>query len=104
MFQMNHISTQMDRMVDIATLTMEAAQTEDAIGGASLDVDPEMKEQVEFVKAKVYEIKKLTPQLLQAAEMASRQPHGSASSEHLHLKSQEWATKVTHSDMQIAFF
>ena len=93
--QMDHISTQTDRMVDIATKTIQAAETEDAIGGgADLEGDPELKEEVEFVKTKTYEIKKLTPQLLQAAEMASRQPVGSASSEHLHLVSQEWATKV----------
>jgi len=47
------------------------------------------------VKIKINEIKKLTPQLLEAAEMASRQSVGSAASEHLHLVSQEWASKVS---------
>jgi len=30
---MEHISTQTDRMVDIATMTIKAAETDDAIGG-----------------------------------------------------------------------
>lgn len=81
-------------MVDIATLTLEAAETEETIGDADLGHDPELQEQVKIVKTKMFEIQKLTPQLLDAAEMASGHPVGSASSEHLHLVSQEWATKV----------
>ena len=42
----------------------------------------------------VSEIQKLTPQLLQATELASQQEEGSAAAEHLNLLSQEWATKV----------
>jgi len=43
------------------------------------------------------EIKKLTPQLLSAAEMSASQggAEGTAGAEHLKLLSQEWATKVT---------
>ena len=94
---MEHINTQTDRMADIATMTIKAAEIDDAIGGEEKEGggDPEVEEQVEMVKTKINEIKKLTPQLLEAADMASRQSVGSAASEHLHLVSQEWATKVS---------
>lgn len=94
---MEHISKQTRKMVDVATMAIEAAQTEEAIGGTGDDdfsMDKELQEQVQLVRTKMSEIEKLTPQLLGAAEMAAGQPLGSAASEHLHLLAQEWATKV----------
>lgn len=95
---MEHISTQTQKMVNVATMAIEAAQTEEAIGGtgnADLSMDRELQEQVKLVRTKMSEIEKLTPQLLGAAEMATGQPLGSAASEHLHLLAQEWATNVS---------
>ncbi len=106
MLQMEHVSTQTRKMMDIATMTIEAAETEvaigeDAVGGGgegggdpNLSADIDLHEQVQLVKTKMFEIKKLTPQLLGAAEMATGQPEESAASEHLNLLSHEWATKV----------
>lgn len=103
---MDHVTTQTQRMVDIATMTIQAANTEEAIGrGSNLDisVDEELRDQVKLVKTKMFEIEKLTPQLLGAAEMATGQPLGSAASEHLHLLSQEWATKVSKIEFMSTF-
>lgn len=94
---MTHMSTQTNRMIDIATMTIEAAETEEAIGStddSDLSQDRELREQVEHVKVTASEIQKLTPRLLSAAEEASVQREGSATMEHLNLLSQEWATKV----------
>ncbi len=96
---MEHINTQTRKMVDVATMAIEAAQTEEAIGGSgdedSISVDVELREQILLVRTKMSEIEVLTPQLLGAAEMATGEPVGSASSQHLHLLAQEWATKVS---------
>ncbi len=95
---MELISTQTRKMVDVATMAIDAAQTEEAIGGTGdmdISVDKELQEQVQLVRTKMREIQKLTPQLLGAAEMATGQPADSAASEHLHLLSQEWATNVS---------
>lgn len=95
--QMDQISTQTRKMVDVATMAIEAAMTEEAIGGTGdtdTSVDKELQEEVMLVRTKMSEIEKLTPQLLGAAEMAAGQPADSAASEHLHLLAQEWATKV----------
>ena len=54
---------------------------------------------MQHVKVTMSEIQKLTPQLLDAAELASHQEEGSAAFEHLNLLSQEWATKVRESWM-----
>ena len=94
---MELVSTQTKKMVDVAAMAIEAAQTEEAIGGTGdmdISVDKELQEQVRLVRTKMSEIQKLTPQLLGAVEMAIGQPADSAASEHLHLLSQEWATKV----------
>ena len=83
--------------MDVATMAIEAAQTEEAIGGTGdmdVSVDKELQEQVRLVRTKMSEIQKLTPQLLGVAEMAMGQPADSEASEQLHLLSQEWATKV----------
>lgn len=55
-----------------------------------------VQEQVQHVRVSAYDIQKLTPQLLSAAEMAASQGDTSATMEHLNLLSQEWATKVGH--------
>ncbi len=83
-------------MVDIATMTMEAAATEEAIGYMehSDSGDSELQEQVQKVKVTVSEIQKLTPQLLSAAKMATGKEESSAAAERLNLLSEEWATKV----------
>lgn len=83
-------------MVDIATMTMEAAATEEAIGFMehSDSGDSELQEQVQKVKVTVSEIQKLTPQLLSAAKMATGKEESSAAVERLNLLSEEWATKV----------
>ena len=93
---MDHISSQTKKMLDVATMAIEAAMTEEAIGGGEPDVsvNEELQEEVRLVRTKMSEIEKLTPQLLGAAEMAAGQSSDSASSEHLHLLAQEWATKV----------
>lgn len=49
---------------------------------------------MQHVRVTAFEIQKLTPQLLSAAEMAASQGDTSATMEHLNLLSQEWATKV----------
>ena len=84
-------------MVDIATTTIEAAATEEAIGcmDHSDTGDAELQEQVHRVKVTVSEIQKLTPQLLSAAEIAVGEEESSAAMERLNLLSEEWATKVT---------
>lgn len=83
-------------MVDIATTTVEAAATEEAIGFIehSDSGDSELQEQVQKVKVTVSEIQKLTPQLLSAAKMATGKEESSAAVERLNLLSEEWATKV----------
>ena len=43
---MNHVSTQTSRMVDVATTTLEAVETEEAIGSTSeseMSHDPELQ-------------------------------------------------------------
>ena len=86
-------------MVDIATMTIEAAETEEAIGfmDNSDSGDAELQEQVQSVKVTASEIQKLTPQLLSAAKMAAGKGESSAAMERLNLLSEEWATKVTPS-------
>ena len=83
-------------MVDIASMTVEAAATEEAIGYMenSDSGDSELQEQVQKVKVTVSEIQKLTPQLLSAAKMATGKEESSAAAERLNLLSEEWATKV----------
>ena len=82
-------------MVDVATMAIEAAQKEEAIGGTEdIPMDMELQDQVQHVRTKMSEIEKLVPQLLGAVEMAAGQPVDSTYSEHLHLLAQEWATKV----------
>ena len=83
-------------MVDIASMTVEAAATEEAIGYMehSNSGDSELQEQVQKVKVTVSEIQKLTPQLLSAAKMAMGKEESSAAAERLNLLSEEWATKV----------
>ena len=83
-------------MVDIATMTMKAAETEEAIGfmESSDSGDTELQEQVQRVKVTASEIQKLTPQLLSAAKMAVGEEESSAAMERLNLLSEEWATKV----------
>ena len=84
-------------MIDIGNKTIEAATIEEAIGltgDPGMSIDKELQQQVKLVKTKISDIQKLTPKLLGAAKMATGQPMGSAASEHLHLLSQEWATKV----------
>ena len=119
------MSTQTNKMVDVAMVTVAAAETEEAIGvgsGSGEDSepsrDPELQvrayythtrvciniifprilcvaqEQIRHVRVTASEIQKLTPQLLSAADMALTQGESSATSEHLNLLSQEWATKV----------
>ena len=85
-------------MLNVAMATIEAAMTEEAIGNSDdsfQSADVELQEQVQQVKVTMREIRKLTPQFLAAAQAASTQPAGSATVEHLHLLSQEWATKVS---------
>lgn len=85
-------------MLNVAMATIEAATTEEAIGNSDdsfQSADVELQEQVQQVKVTMREIRKLTPQFLAAAQAASTQPAGSATVEHLHLLSQEWATKVS---------
>ena len=53
-----------------------------------------LQEQIKHVRVTASEIQKLTPQLLDAADMAAYQGDSSATVEHLNLLSQEWATKV----------
>ena len=55
-----------------------------------------LQEQIRHVRVTASEIQKLTPQLLSAVDMASGQGDSSATTEHLNLLSQEWATKVSH--------
>lgn len=83
-------------MVDIATMTMKAAETEEAIGFMESpdSGDTELQEQVQRVKVSASEIQKLTPQLLSAAKMAVGEEESSAAMERLNLLSEEWATKV----------
>ncbi len=93
------MSTQTERMLNIATMTIEAATTEEAIGNSDESFqsqDLELREQVDRVRVTMAEIRKLTPQFLTAAEQVSGQQDlvGSATLEHLNLLSQEWATKV----------
>ena len=118
------MSTQTERMIDVATTAIKAAETEESIGSTGeseassdyeLQVGPVaitsfmiivlkiclfnysfLQKQVRHVKVTMSEINKLAPQLLNAAEMAASQPGGSATMEHLNLLSQEWATKVRH--------
>ena len=84
-------------MVDIATMTMKAAETEEAIGFVdnSDSGDAELQEQVQRVKVTASDIQKLTPKLLGAAERAVGNGESSAAMERLNLLSEEWATKVT---------
>ena len=91
------MSTQTNRMVDIATMTIEAAATEEAIGlmESSNSGDCELQEQVESVKVTASEIQTLTPQLIGAAKMATGKGESSAAMERLNLLSEEWATKVS---------
>ena len=94
---MDHVSTQTQRMVDIATMTIQAAKTEEGIGcseDSELSVDPELQEQIRHVTVSLTEITKLTPQLLRSAKMAEKKPSGSAAVENLNLLSHEWATKA----------
>ena len=95
--QIDHVSTQTNRMVDIATMTMKAAETEEAIGYVdnSDSGDAELQEQVKCVKVTASEIQKLAPQLIGAAKMAVGKGESSAAMERLNLLSEEWATKVT---------
>ena len=53
-----------------------------------------VQEQIRHVRVTASEIEKLTPQLLSAADMACGRGDTSATTEHLNLLSQEWATKV----------
>ena len=95
--QMSHVSTQTEWMKNIATMTIKAAATEEAIGSSDdSSHDPELREQVERVRVTMSEIAKLTPQFLSAAKQVSGGGGmaGSATQEHLNLLSQEWATKV----------
>lgn len=101
---MEHVATQTEKMVGIATKTIEAAMKEETMGmggGGSGDStwpeDTELQEQVRLVRTKMSEIQKLKPQLLKAADMAAGEPTGSAASENLNLLSQEWAAKVSSS-------
>jgi len=93
------VSTQTERMMSIATMTIEAAATEEAIGSSDESYqsqDLELREQVRKVRVTMSEIAKLTPQFLSAAEQAvgRKDLEGSYTMEHLNLLSQEWATKV----------
>lgn len=96
---MEHVSTQTRQMVDIATMTIQAAETEEGIGCtdvSQLTVDPDLQKQITHVKVTINEITKLTPQMLSAAKMAENMPEGSAAVENLNLLSHEWATKVKY--------
>jgi hypothetical protein len=101
--QKKHVSTQTSWMVNVAMVTVAAAETEEAIGvgsGSGEDSercshDPDLMEQIRHVRVTASEIQKLTPKLLSAADMASgRGGDTSATTEHLNLLSQEWATKA----------
>lgn len=84
-------------MVDIATMTVKAAETEEAIGlmDNSDSGDAELQEQVQRVRVTASDIEKLTPQLLGAAKRAVGMGENSAAMERLNLLSEDWATKVT---------
>ena len=86
--QMSHVSTQTEWMKSIATMTIKAAATEEAIGsGDDSSHDPELREQVERVRVTMSEIAKLTPQFLSAAKQAlvggKDQPHRDTSTSSL---------------------
>ena len=95
---MEFVESQTKKMVEVASMALDAAETEEGIGATGetdMSFDRELQEQVKLVRTKMSEIQKLTPQLLGAAEMATGQPADSAASEHLQLLSQEWASQVS---------
>eukprot|EP00731_Ephydatia_muelleri_P020881 Em0013g608a len=92
--QIKHVSTQTEKMIEIALASVQAAEREEAIGctsESSLQTqDPQVQAEMQHVQGMVDDIKKLTPELIKAAGDATQ----NGSVEPLRLVAHEWATKA----------